>query len=71
MSLYFVCSHLASRDKEGDELRRNGDVTETIKSTQFSRICKNINPRATEKIIDHEHITIFSSIFLGLAYKFF
>ncbi|CAA6656992.1 unnamed protein product [Spirodela intermedia] len=31
----FVCSHLASGEREGDELRRNSDVSEILKSTQF------------------------------------
>ncbi|KAL2343035.1 hypothetical protein Fmac_004320 [Flemingia macrophylla] len=54
-SFCFVCSHLASGEKEGDELKRNADVSEILKSTQFPRICKN-NPcrRAPDKIVDHE-----------------
>lgn len=53
-SFCFVCSHLASGEKEGDEIRRNADVAEILKSIQFPRICKGINLRAPEKIIDHE-----------------
>ncbi|CAM8888272.1 unnamed protein product [Rhodiola kirilowii] len=34
--LCFVCSHLASGQKDGDELRRNFDVHEIIRRTQFS-----------------------------------
>ncbi|KAI9117071.1 hypothetical protein K1719_012070 [Acacia pycnantha] len=52
----FVCSHLASGEKEGDELRRNSDVAEILKSTQFSRIGKNPCRRAPEKIVDHDRI---------------
>lgn len=59
MSLYrtsfcFVCSHLASGEKEGDELRRNADVAEILKSIQFSRICTAPDSRMAEKISDHE-----------------
>lgn len=61
-SFCFVCSHLASGEKEGDELKRNADVNEILKSTQFPKICKASNPRAPDKIIEHEyvyfHITI-------------
>jgi hypothetical protein len=53
-SFCFVCSHLASGEKEGDELRRNLDVIEILKNTQFSRICKSPYIRAPEKIMDHE-----------------
>ncbi|KAL8138718.1 hypothetical protein V2J09_004719 [Rumex salicifolius] len=38
----FICSHLASREKEGDELRSNSDVIEILKNTQFPKIC-NVN----------------------------
>ncbi|KAG5029706.1 hypothetical protein JHK87_013220 [Glycine soja] len=55
-SFCFVCSHLASGEKEGDELKRNSDVAEILKSTQFPRICKNPCRRAPEKIVDHDRI---------------
>ncbi|KAJ0040770.1 hypothetical protein Pint_26629 [Pistacia integerrima] len=53
-SFCFVCSHLASGEKEGDELKRNADVAEILKSTQFHKICQSPNPIAPERIIDHE-----------------
>jgi hypothetical protein len=53
-SVCFVCCHLASGEKEGDEVRRNSDVAEILKSTQFPRICKIPGQRIPEKIIDHE-----------------
>ncbi|KAK1319474.1 Type I inositol 1,4,5-trisphosphate 5-phosphatase CVP2 [Acorus calamus] len=61
MSLYqtsfcFVCSHLASGEKEGDELRRNSDVIEILKNTQFPKICKTPNRRIPEKILGHDRI---------------
>ncbi|XWS41539.1 hypothetical protein CRYUN_Cryun17cG0090400 [Craigia yunnanensis] len=55
-SFCFVCSHLASGEKEGDELKRNADVTEILKGTQFPKICGNPNPRAPEKIIEHDRV---------------
>ncbi|XP_047095116.1 type I inositol polyphosphate 5-phosphatase 5-like [Lolium rigidum] len=56
-SLCFVCSHLASGEKEGDEVRRNADVAEILKSAHFPRACKP--PSAAhrglpERIIDHD-----------------
>lgn len=53
-SFCFVCSHLASGEKDGDELKRNNDVSEILKAVQFSRICKNRNRQMPERIIDHE-----------------
>ncbi|KAJ1412847.1 Inositol polyphosphate-related phosphatase [Sesbania bispinosa] len=55
-SFCFVCSHLASGEKEGDELKRNADVAEILKGIQFPRICKNPCRRAPEKIVDHDRI---------------
>ncbi|KAI3930672.1 hypothetical protein MKX01_037118 [Papaver californicum] len=51
----FVCSHLASGEKEGDELRRNSDVAEILKGTQFPKICKKSDRRIPERIIEHEY----------------
>ncbi|XP_057422098.1 type I inositol polyphosphate 5-phosphatase 5 [Lotus japonicus] len=55
-SFCFVCSHLASGEKEGDELKRNSDVAEILKGIQFPRICKTPCRRAPEKIFDHDRI---------------
>ncbi|KAL5700161.1 phosphoinositide 5-phosphatase [Ranunculus cassubicifolius] len=52
----FVCSHLASGEKEGYELRRNFDVTEILKHTQFRKICKNPGRRNPEKIVEHDRV---------------
>ena len=36
--LCFVCSHLTSGHKDGDEQRRNSDVREILRRTQFSSV---------------------------------
>ncbi|KAG2716592.1 hypothetical protein I3760_03G134000 [Carya illinoinensis] len=55
-SFCFVCSHLASGEKEGNELKRNADVAEILKSTQFPKICKDPKSRVPERIIEHDRI---------------
>ncbi|XP_030492505.2 type I inositol polyphosphate 5-phosphatase 8 [Cannabis sativa] len=35
-SFCFVCTHLTSGEKEGDEVKRNSDVMEILKKTKFS-----------------------------------
>ncbi|CAN7005094.1 unnamed protein product [Brassica oleracea var. botrytis] len=55
-SFCFVCSHLASGEKEGDEMRRNADVAEILKHTQFPKITKNLSCRAPERIVDHDRV---------------
>ncbi|KAL5992321.1 hypothetical protein ACLOJK_013237, partial [Asimina triloba] len=55
-SFCFVCSHLASGEKEGDEIRRNCDVAEILKATQFAKICKSPRIRIPERILEHDRI---------------
>ncbi|CAM0874414.1 unnamed protein product [Alopecurus aequalis] len=54
--LCFVCSHLASGEKDGDELRRNSDVVEILKNTQFRRVCKRSGRSIPERILDHDRV---------------
>ncbi|KAL5232003.1 hypothetical protein ABZP36_030779 [Zizania latifolia] len=54
-SFCFICSHLASGEKEGDERRRNLDVLEILRLTQFQRICR-AGRRIPEKIVDHDRV---------------
>ncbi|KAI3451131.1 hypothetical protein Pfo_007796 [Paulownia fortunei] len=67
----FVCSHLASGQKEGDELRRNSDVAEILKGTQFPRICKNPSRRNPERIVDHDRVIWLGDLNyrVGLSYE--
>ncbi|VAI72161.1 type I inositol polyphosphate 5-phosphatase 10-like isoform X1 [Triticum aestivum] len=56
-SLCFVCSHLASGEKEGDEVRRNADVAEILKSAHFPRACKSSAAHQRvlpERILEHD-----------------
>ncbi|XP_074310306.1 type I inositol polyphosphate 5-phosphatase 10-like isoform X2 [Silene latifolia] len=55
-SFCFICSHLASGEKEGDELKRNLDITETLKNTHFPRRCKVPNSRVPERILEHDRV---------------
>ncbi|KAF8671552.1 hypothetical protein HU200_049964 [Digitaria exilis] len=70
-SLCFVCSHLASGEKEGDELRRNSDVVEILKNTQFRRICRRSGRRIPERILDHDRVIWLGDLNyrIGLSYS--
>lgn len=61
MSLYqttfcFVCSHLASGQKDGDELRRNSDVLEILKNTYFPRLHSFSGDKSPETILQHDRV---------------
>ncbi|XP_074592583.1 type I inositol polyphosphate 5-phosphatase 4-like [Curcuma longa] len=55
-SFCFVCSHLTSGEKEGDELRRNSDVIEILRKTKFPRVHKVFDDKSPETILDHDRI---------------
>ncbi|KAM7265754.1 hypothetical protein ACFE04_003437 [Oxalis oulophora] len=57
-SFCFVCTHLTSGEKEGDEVKRNYDVTEILKRTRFSHSFKD--PTLTHppsSILEHEYVS--------------
>ncbi|KAG8374298.1 hypothetical protein BUALT_Bualt11G0117200 [Buddleja alternifolia] len=64
----FVCTHLASGQKEGDEIRRNLDVTEILKKTRFSNTSripgKAFSP---DTIFDHDNIIWLGDLNYRLA----
>ncbi|KAM7485509.1 hypothetical protein LguiA_001518 [Lonicera macranthoides] len=55
-SFCFVCSHLTSGQKEGDELRRNADVMEILKKTKFPRVNGMVNDKSPETILEHDRV---------------
>ncbi|XP_022869546.1 type I inositol polyphosphate 5-phosphatase 8 [Olea europaea var. sylvestris] len=62
MTLYqtticFVCTHLTSGEKKGDEIRRNLDVMEILKRTRFSHPCRIPGkPTPPDNILDHDKV---------------
>lgn len=53
-SLCFVCSHLTSGQKAGDELRRNADFIEILRKTRFPRVNGSNDEKSPETILEHE-----------------
>ncbi|ESW23944.1 hypothetical protein PHAVU_004G089300 [Phaseolus vulgaris] len=49
----FICTHLTSGEKEGDELKRNADVHEILRRTQFHSLSYIGLPK---RILAHERI---------------
>ncbi|TXG63685.1 hypothetical protein EZV62_010679 [Acer yangbiense] len=55
-SFCFICSHLTSGQKEGDELRRNSDVLEILRKTRFPRVHGIGDENSPQTILDHDRI---------------
>ncbi|XP_040378043.1 type IV inositol polyphosphate 5-phosphatase 7-like isoform X2 [Oryza brachyantha] len=52
----FICCHLTSGEKEGDELRRNSDVMEILRKTRFPRVRGAGDVKSPETILEHDRI---------------
>ncbi|KAH6557290.1 hypothetical protein KP509_1Z123500 [Ceratopteris richardii] len=52
----FVCSHLASGQKNGDEIKRNSDVAEILRRTQFRRSQNTNDTGLPETILEHDRV---------------
>ncbi|KAI3829692.1 hypothetical protein L1987_03820 [Smallanthus sonchifolius] len=55
-SFCFICSHLTSGQKEGDELRRNSDVMEILRKTRFPRVQRTGDEDSPQTILEHDRI---------------
>ncbi|KAG2631974.1 hypothetical protein PVAP13_2NG053800 [Panicum virgatum] len=55
-SFCFICCHLTSGEKEGDELHRNSDVLEILKKTRFPRVRGAGDIKSPETILEHDRI---------------
>ncbi|KAJ6337081.1 hypothetical protein OIU76_006865 [Salix suchowensis] len=55
-SFCFICSHLTSGQKEGDELRRNSDVMEILRKTRFPRVHDRGDKNSPQTILEHDRI---------------
>ncbi|XP_057475612.1 LOW QUALITY PROTEIN: type IV inositol polyphosphate 5-phosphatase 7-like [Actinidia eriantha] len=55
-SFCFVCSHLTSGQKEGDEIRRNSDVMEILRKTRFPRVHGLGDEKSPETILEHDRV---------------
>ncbi|CAI9098164.1 OLC1v1034764C1 [Oldenlandia corymbosa var. corymbosa] len=68
-SFCFVCTHLASGEKEGDEIKRNSDVVDILRKTRFCHPLrlKGQLPVLPEGILDHEKIIWLGDLNYRLA----
>ncbi|KAM1169335.1 hypothetical protein ACFX13_031842 [Malus domestica] len=55
-SFCFICTHLTSGQKEGDELRRNSDVMEILRKTRFPWVHGMGDENSPQTILEHDRI---------------
>ncbi|KAL2320980.1 hypothetical protein Fmac_029949 [Flemingia macrophylla] len=55
-SFCFICSHLTSGQKDGDELRRNSDVMEILRKTRFPQVHDMGDENSPQTILEHDRI---------------
>ncbi|CAN6471298.1 unnamed protein product [Victoria cruziana] len=68
-SFCFVCTHLTSGQKEGDEIRRNSDVIEILRKTRFPLSRRFSGPvNSPDNILDHDRIFWLGDLNYRLAY---
>ncbi|XP_049934455.1 type I inositol polyphosphate 5-phosphatase 8-like isoform X1 [Nymphaea colorata] len=67
-SFCFVCTHLTSGEKEGDETRRNSDVIEILRKTRFPVSRRLSGPAPSpDSILDHDRIIWLGDLNYRLA----
>ncbi|VFQ65260.1 unnamed protein product [Cuscuta campestris] len=70
-SFCFVCTHLTSGQKEGDELRRNSDVMEILKKTRFPPVNgASSDEKSPETILEHDRIIWLGDLNYRIALSF-
>ncbi|KAL3626076.1 Type I inositol polyphosphate 5-phosphatase 4 [Castilleja foliolosa] len=55
-SFCFVCSHLSSGEKDGDEMKRNSDVTEILRKTRFPQVHDKGDEDSPHTILEHDRV---------------
>ncbi|MBA0560301.1 hypothetical protein Golob_017209 [Gossypium lobatum] len=71
-SFCFICSHLTSGQKEGDELRRNSDVMGILRKTRFPRVHGMGDDNSPQMILEHDRIIWLGDLNyrIALSYRF-
>lgn len=72
----FICTHLTSGEKEGDELKRNADVHDILRRTHFHSLSyiglpkKILDHEWVQSLIYHDKLNCYFTLLLELLYIF-
>ncbi|XP_057868598.2 type IV inositol polyphosphate 5-phosphatase 7 [Cryptomeria japonica] len=69
-SFCFVCTHLTSGQKGGDEMRRNSDVIEIIKRTRFPQARDSLVKKSPESILEHDRVIWLGDLNYRLSLRY-
>ncbi|KAK1399079.1 Type I inositol-1,4,5-trisphosphate 5-phosphatase CVP2 [Heracleum sosnowskyi] len=69
-SFCFICSHLSSGQKEGDELRRNSDVLEILRKTRFHPVHGMGIDKSPQTILEHDRIVWLGDLNYRIALSY-
>lgn len=69
-SFCFICSHLSSGQKEGDEVRRNSDVLEILRKTRFPHVLGTGEDKYPETILEHDRIVWLGDLNYRIALSY-
>ncbi|GAB2298231.1 Type I inositol polyphosphate 5-phosphatase 4 [Dionaea muscipula] len=70
-SFCFICSHLTSGQKEGDELRRNSDVMEILRKTRFPLVHgMGYEKYSPQTILEHDRVIWLGDLNYRIALSF-
>ncbi|XP_057780883.1 type I inositol polyphosphate 5-phosphatase 4-like [Salvia miltiorrhiza] len=72
-SFCFICSHLTSGEKDGDELRRNSDVMEILRKTRFPQVHAMADEsNSPQTILDHDRVIWLGDLNyrIALSYRY-
>ncbi|XP_042048524.1 type I inositol polyphosphate 5-phosphatase 4-like [Salvia splendens] len=72
-SFCFICSHLTSGEKDGDELRRNSDVMEILRKTRFPEVHATTDEsKSPQTILDHDRVIWLGDLNyrIALSYRY-
>ncbi|CAJ2633096.1 unnamed protein product [Trifolium pratense] len=70
-SFCFVCSHLTSGQKDGDELRRNSDVMEILRKTRFPQVHDTSDANSPQTILEHDRIIWMGDLNYRIALSYY
>ncbi|KAL9236975.1 hypothetical protein vseg_011575 [Gypsophila vaccaria] len=69
-SFCFLCTHLTSRQKEGDELRRNSNVMEILRKSRFPMVQNMGDEYSPQTILEHDRVICLGDLNYRITFSY-